>query len=79
MFSPDPPSCGSQTWSIMTRDKRITAVEMRFLRGTVGYSHKRDETITKELGFLLISDIFMRNEKNWLLNVNRMDHSGTPI
>jgi hypothetical protein len=51
---------GSETWTIKARDaRRITAAEMKYMRGTAGYTwtdYKTNTHITKELKITPILD-----------------------
>ena len=63
---------GSETWTIKARDaRRITAAEMKYMRGTAGYTwadYKTNAHIAKELEY----------KRNWIQLVNRMPHDRLP-
>jgi phage anti-repressor protein len=62
------------TWTIEARDaSRITAAEMKYMRGTAGYiwtDYKANIQITKELKITPILDKLLEYRRNWIRNVN---------
>jgi hypothetical protein len=67
---------GSEIWTIKARDtRRITAVEMKYMRRTAGYiwtDYKTNAQITKELKITQILDKLLEYKRNWIQHVNRM-------
>jgi hypothetical protein len=55
--------------------RRITAVEMKYMRRTVGCTrtdYKTNTQIAKELKITLILDKLLEYKRNWIQHVNRM-------
>ena len=73
---------GSETWTIKARDaRRITAVEMKYVRRTAGHTwidYKSNTQITKELKITQILDKLLEYKRNWIQHVNRMPHNRLP-
>ena len=73
---------GSETWTIKAKDgRRITAVEMKYMRRTAGYTwtdYKTNTQITKELKITPILDKLLEYKRNWIQHVNRMPRNRLP-
>jgi hypothetical protein len=73
---------GRETWTIKARDaRRITAVEMKCMRRTAGYTwtvYKTNKQITKELKITSILDILLEYKRNWVQQVNRKPRKNYP-
>jgi hypothetical protein len=73
---------GSVTWTIEARDsRRITAVEMKYMRRTAGYistDYKTNTQIAKELKITQILDKLLEYKRNWVQHVNRMPRNTLP-
>ena len=67
---------GSETWTIKASDaRRITAVEMKYVRRTAGYTwtdYKTNAQIKKELKITQILDKLLEYKRSWIKHVNRM-------
>ena len=74
---------GSETWTSIARDaRRITAVEMKYIRRTAGYTwadYKKNTQITKKIKVILILDKLLEYKRNWTQNVNRMPRNRLPM
>jgi hypothetical protein len=70
---------GGETWTIKARDaRRITAVEMKYMRRTAGYiwtDYKTNTQITKELKITPILDKLLEYKRNGIQDVNRMSRN----
>jgi hypothetical protein len=70
---------GSETWTTEARDAgRITAVEMKYMRRTAGYTwtdYETNKQIAKELKITPILDKLLEYKRNWVQHVNRMRHN----
>ena len=73
---------GSETWTIKARDaRRITAVEMKYMRRTAGYTgtdYKRNAQIAKELKITLILDKLLEYKRSLIQHVSRMPRNRLP-
>jgi hypothetical protein len=73
---------GSETLTLKARDaRRITAVEIKYMRKTAGYTwtdHKTNTQITKELKITPILDKLLVYKKNWVQHINRMRRNRLP-
>jgi len=73
---------GSETGTIKARDgRRITAVEMKYMRRTAGYTrtdYRTNTQIAKELKIRPILDKLLEYKGNWIQHVNRMPRNGLP-
>jgi len=65
-----------ETWTIKTSAAiRITAVEMKYMRRTAGYTwtdYRTNAQIAKELKITPILDKLLEYERNWIQHVNRI-------
>jgi hypothetical protein len=73
---------GNETWTIKVRDvRRLTAAEMKYMRGTAGYTwtdYKTNTQIAKELKITPIMDKLLEYKRNWIQHVNRMPCNRLP-
>jgi hypothetical protein len=73
---------GSETWTIKTKDaRRITAVEMKYVRRTAGYTcsdYKTNTQIAKELKITPILYKSLEYKRNWMQYVNRTARDRLP-
>jgi hypothetical protein len=73
---------GSENWTIKVRDaRRITAVEMKYLRRTAVYTwtdHKINTDIAKELNITPVLDKIRHYKGNWIQHINGMPHNRLP-
>jgi hypothetical protein len=73
---------GSETWTIKARDaRRISAVEMTFMRRTAGYTstdYKTNTQIAKKLKITPIFDKLLQYNRNWIQHVNTMPRNRLP-
>jgi ABC-type ATPase involved in cell division len=73
---------GSENWTTEARDAtRITAVEMKYMRRTVGYTwtdHKINTVIAKELNITSVLDKIQGYKRKWIQHVNRMSLNRLP-
>jgi len=73
---------GSETWTIKARGaRRITAVEMKYMRRTAGYTwtdYKTNTQITKKLKITPILDKLLDYRRNCIQHVNRMPRNRLP-
>ena len=73
---------GSETWTVKARDaRRITAVEMKYMRRRAGYTwpdYKINKQIAKELIITLILDKLREYNRNWIQHVHRMPRNRLP-
>lgn len=73
---------GCEVWALKKSDKRrITAVEMKFLRRSAGYTlldKKRNEVIQEELGVTPIIKKITEYRKKWRNHVDRMHEDRSP-
>ena len=73
---------GSETWTVKARDaRRITAVEMEYMRRTAGYTWtdcKTNAQIAKELKITPILDKLLKCKRSWIKHVNRMPRNRLP-
>jgi len=74
---------GSETWTIKASDaRRITAVEMKCMRRTAGYTwtyYKTNAQIAKELKITPILDKLLECKRSWIQHVNRMPQNRLPM
>jgi len=67
---------GSETWTVKVSDaRRITAAEMKYMRGTAGYTwtdYKTNAQIAKEFKKTQILDKLLEYKRSWIQHVNRM-------
>jgi len=74
--------CGSETWTIKARNaRRITAVEMKYMRRTAGYTwtdYKTNSHIVKELEITPVQDKILEYKRNWIQHVDRMPRDRLP-
>ena len=73
---------GSEIWTIKASDARsITAVEMKYMRRTAGYSwtdYKTNAQIAKELKITPILDKLLEYHRSWIQRINRMPRNRLP-
>jgi hypothetical protein len=73
---------GSETWTVIARDtRRITAVEMKYMRRTTRYiwtDYKTNAQIAKELKITTILDKLLEYKRNWIQQVNRTPRNRLP-
>jgi len=73
---------GSETWIIKARDaRRITAVEMKCMRRTAGYTwtdYKTNGQIAKELKITPNLDKLLEYKRSWIQHVNRKPRNRLP-
>ena len=73
---------GSKTWTVKARDVRIiTAAEMKYMRGTAGYTwtdYKTNVWIVKELNITQILDKLLEYNRSWIQHVNRNPRNTLP-
>jgi hypothetical protein len=66
---------GGETWTVKARDaRRNSAVEMKYMRRTAGYTGtdcKTNTQIAQELKITQILDKLLENKRNWIQHVNR--------
>ena len=76
------PLASGPAWTIKARDaRRITAAEMKYMRGTARYTWtdcKTNTQITKELKITPILDKLLECKRNWIQHVNRMTRNRLP-
>ena len=73
---------GSETWTVKASDaRRITAAEMKCMRGTAGYTwtdYKTNTQIAKELKITQILDKLQEYKRSGIQHVNRMSRNRLP-
>ena len=72
----------SETWTVKARDaRRITAIEMKYMRRTAGYTwtdHKTNTQIAKDLKITTILEKLLEYKRNWTQHVNRINRNRLP-
>ena len=73
---------GNKTWTIKAKDaRRITAVEMKYMRRTARYTwtdYITNTQIANELEITPILDKLLEYKRNWIQHVNRMPRNRLP-
>jgi len=73
---------GSETWTVKASDgRRITAVEMKYMRRTEGYTwtdYRTNVQIAKGLKITPILGKLLEYKRSWIQHVNRMPRNRLP-
>jgi len=73
---------GSETGTVKASDgRRITTVEMKYMRRTEGYTwtdYRTNVQIVKELKITAILDKLLEYKRSWIQHVNRMPRNRLP-